>query len=152
VHAVRQVEARADSAFETVVDLDATSPLRLVADIVGTVELLESSGAASVITGCEAHRSPYFNLVERDAATGVVSLSKTVEGGVLRRQDAPAAFDMNASVYAWRRDALFDGERVFFPSTLLFEMPVERSHDIDSELDFRIVEWLMESREENADG
>jgi N-acylneuraminate cytidylyltransferase/CMP-N,N'-diacetyllegionaminic acid synthase len=33
---------------------------------------------------------------------------------------------------------------VFYPTTRLFEMPAERSRDIDSELDFEIVRWLME--------
>ena len=63
--------------------------------------------------------------------------------GILRRQDAPRAFDMNASIYVWQRSALVENPRVFYPTTLLFEMPAERSHDIDSELDFELVEWLM---------
>lgn len=142
VHAVLEIEARVGSAFSTAVDLDATSPLRVPSDIAGAVALLESSGADSVITGSEAHRSPYFNLVEEDAATGLVRLSKDGTG-IARRQDAPRAFDMNASVYVWRRDALVEDPRVFYPSTRLFEMPAERSRDIDSELDFGIVEWMM---------
>ncbi len=41
---------------------------------------------------------------------GVVSLSKTLPTPIVpiapiaRRQDAPACFDMNASIYVWRRD------------------------------------------------
>ena len=143
VHALLAVEAGAGRKSLTAVDLDATSPLRALSDIRGAVELLESTGADSVITGAEAHRSPYFNLVEEDPVTGVVALSKATATGILRRQDAPRAFDMNASIYVWRRDALVAEPRVFYPTTRLFEMPVERSHDIDSELDFDIVEWLM---------
>lgn len=146
VHAVLAVEAIAGRECDTAVDLDATSPLRSVADIAGAVELLESSGADSVITGAEAHRSPYFNLVEENPETGVVALSKTTGTGILRRQDAPRAFDMNASIYVWRRDALVADPRVFYPTTRLFEMPVERSRDIDSELDFEIVDWLMKRK------
>lgn len=145
VHAVLEVESRAGGPFATAVDLDATSPLRVADDVIGAVALLESSGAQSVITGSEAHRSPYFNLVEEDSSTGVVSLSKG-GAGILRRQDAPRAFDMNASVYVWQRDALVADPRVFYPTTRLYEMPPERSHDIDSELDFGIVEWLMSRR------
>ncbi|CAN5523024.1 acylneuraminate cytidylyltransferase family protein [soil metagenome] len=144
VHAVLEVEGTTGVRFDTVVDLDATSPLRVASDIIGAVELLESSGAESVITGAEAHRSPYFNLVEADPATGVVSVSKP--STTLRRQDAPRSFDMNASVYVWRRDSLVAKPVVFFPSTLLFEMPPERSLDIDSEFDFGIVNWIMETR------
>ena len=50
---------------------------------------------------------------------------------------------MNASVYVWRRDALVADPKVFYPTTRLYEMPPERSHDIDSELDFELVSWLM---------
>ena len=50
---------------------------------------------------------------------------------------------MNASVYVWRRDAFFREPAVFYDDTLLFEMPPERSIDIDSELDLEIVELLM---------
>ena len=146
VHAVLEIERRIGAAFSTVVDLDATSPLRNKSDIVGAVALLETEGLESVVTGSESRRSPYFNLVEIDAATGVVGLSKHIGNGFLRRQDVPPTFDMNASIYVWNRDALVATPAVFFPTTKLFEMPPERSHDIDSELDFQFVSWLMESR------
>lgn len=142
LHAVSSVETELMVTFSTIVDLDATSPLRTTDDISGAVQLLEENGYESVITGSEAHRSPYFNLVEEDAQ-GVVHLSKKLETGILRRQDAPRSFDMNASIYVWKRDALFAEPKVFFPSTHLYEMPVARSHDIDSELDFEIVEFLL---------
>jgi CMP-N,N'-diacetyllegionaminic acid synthase len=61
----------------------------------------------------------------------------------VRRQDSPKCYDMNASIYVWRRDALFDNPTVFATDTRLFVMPEERSIDIDSELDFEIVELLM---------
>lgn len=147
VHAVLEIESRVGARFSTVVDLDATSPLRNAADIAGAVALLETEGLQSVITGSEARRSPYFNLVEVDPETGFVAVSKTRGAGVVRRQDAPHSYDMNASIYVWNRDELVANPVVFFPTTKLYEMPPERSHDIDSELDFQIVNWLMESRE-----
>ncbi|MEO5921631.1 MAG: acylneuraminate cytidylyltransferase family protein [Pseudolysinimonas sp.] len=145
VHAVQTVEALAGVEFTTIVDLDATSPLRIASDITGAVDLLETTGVESVITGSASHRSPYFNLVEADPLTGAVAVSKKGEN-FLRRQDVPQTFDMNAAVYVWNRDALMASPGVFFPTTLLFEMPPERSHDIDSELDFAIVRMLMEMR------
>jgi N-acylneuraminate cytidylyltransferase/CMP-N,N'-diacetyllegionaminic acid synthase len=147
VHAVREIEGLLGRDFSTIVDLDATSPLRNNNDIVGAVHLLESRSLESVITGTESRRSPYFNLVEVDPETGVVGLSKRVGDGFLRRQDVPRAFDMNASVYVWARDTFLAEPRVFYPTTQLYEMPPERSQDIDSELDFQIVSWLMQARE-----
>jgi N-acylneuraminate cytidylyltransferase/CMP-N,N'-diacetyllegionaminic acid synthase len=148
VHAVLAVEEVVGGTFSTVVDLDATSPLRIPEDIRGAIDLLESGRLESVITGTEAHRSPYFNLVEVDPQTGIVDLSKRIGDGFLRRQDVPRAFDMNASVYVWNRDALIGHPQVFYPTTRLYEMPPERSHDIDSELDFQIVDWILGSRED----
>ncbi|KRC60459.1 hypothetical protein ASE14_05405 [Agromyces sp. Root81] len=148
VHALLETERRHHTRFDTVVDLDATSPLRSIADIRGAVELLETTGADSVITGSESRRSPYFNLVELDSVSGTVAVSKRPGKPVLRRQDVPRTFDMNASVYAWKRDSLVADPVVFFPTTRLFEMPESRSHDIDTELDFEFVRWLMEQRKD----
>jgi CMP-N,N'-diacetyllegionaminic acid synthase len=144
VHAVLEMESLTGRVFDTVVDLDATSPLRTVGDIHSAVTMLEADGIESVVTACEARRSPYFNLIEFDSKSGRVGVVKPLPQGILRRQDAPKTFDMNASIYVWKRDALVGEPRVFYPSTRIFEMPPERSLDIDSEFDFEIVRWLME--------
>jgi CMP-N,N'-diacetyllegionaminic acid synthase len=128
--------------FDIVVDLDATAPLRIVADIVGALDLLKTTDADNIITGTPAHRSPYFNLVETDS-NGIVHLSKPLPESVSRRQDSPECFDMNASIYVWKRDALLKNQGLFASSTRLFVMPRERSLDIDSQADFEMVEWMM---------
>lgn len=142
VHALRATEERSGMTFDVLVDLDATSPLRSVEDIRGAVELLETRRASSVITAAPARRSPYFNQIE-ETAEGHVRLSKQAGSAVVRRQDAPRVFDMNASIYVWNRARLIDQPAVLYDDTLLFEMPEHRSHDIDTEVDFRIVEMLM---------
>jgi CMP-N,N'-diacetyllegionaminic acid synthase len=141
-HCVVEVEQQKGYTFDIVVDLDATSPLRSVEDIQCAVVLLEESGAGNVITAMPSRRSPYFNLIELDKM-GNVRLSKTTVPPVVRRQDAPKCFDMNASIYVWHRQALLDSPSLFNSDTRLYLMPEERSIDIDSELDFRFVEFLM---------
>jgi N-acylneuraminate cytidylyltransferase/CMP-N,N'-diacetyllegionaminic acid synthase len=141
-HAVETAERNVGKRFDTYVDLDATSPLRSVDDIRNAVNLLESSGAGNLITAMPARRSPYFNLVEVDQ-DGNVGLSKQPAVPFVRRQDAPACYDMNASIYVWRRETLFGADSVFNGDTKLYVMPEERSIDIDSELDFIFVEFLM---------
>ena len=128
--------------FDVIIDLDATAPLRHPEDIVGALALLKSTNADNVITGTPAHRSPYFNLVETDE-NGVVHLSKPLQVAIVRRQDSPQCYDMNASIYVWRHAALFENETLFLANTRLFVMPRERSLDIDSQLDFEVVEWMM---------
>ena len=46
---------------------------------------------------------------------------------------------------AWR--FLGDCPAVFYPDTRLFEMPEERSVDIDSEIDFTLVELLLRKQQ-----
>lgn len=144
-HCVQAVERQAGRRFETLVDLDTTSPLRSPEDIVASVTLLRERGAPNVITATPARRSPYFNMVEVDGA-GAVRLAKPLPAAVVRRQDAPQCYDMNASIYVWRHDALFEDPPIFKADTALYIMPEERSIDIDSELDFRVVDMVMAAR------
>lgn len=141
-HCVAEAERTLGVMFDTCVDLDATSPLRAVEDIHAVVEMLEGSGAGNVITAMPARRSPYFNMVEQDEH-GVVRLAKPTSPPVVRRQDAPACFDMNASIYGWIRRVLMTAPGLFNHDTRLHVMPEERSIDIDSEVDFLLVELLM---------
>jgi N-acylneuraminate cytidylyltransferase/CMP-N,N'-diacetyllegionaminic acid synthase len=141
-HCALAAEAIVGKTFQVFVDLDATSPLRSTEDIECAVALLHDSGAENVITAMPARRSPYFNLVELNEE-GVAVLSKRPQGEVSRRQASPPCFDMNASIYVWRRKALLEGpDTVFLDTTRLYVMPEERSIDIDSELDFTFVEFL----------
>lgn len=144
-HCLEAAIARTGISPETFVDLDVTSPLRLPSDITGTLELLRRSGARSVITGAPARRSPYFNLVE-ERTDGSVGLAKPADPPIARRQDAPRCFDMNASIYAWHVAPFLEYPAVLYPDTRLFEMPEERSIDIDSELDFTLVDLLLRKR------
>lgn len=144
-HCLEQAIAQTGRTPEIFVDLDVTSPLRLASDITGAVDLLRQSGAPNVITGAPARRSPYFNLVEQ-LTDGSVGLSKSANPPITRRQDAPRCFDMNASIYVWRVASFLERPAVFYPDTRLFEMPEERSIDIDSDLDFALVELLLRQR------
>lgn len=141
-HCVRETEKITGACYDTIVDLDATSPLRIPEDIINSVKMLEENHAANVITGAPARRSPYFNLVEVDGA-GIARLCKTLPQAITRRQDAPKCYDMNASIYVWRRDVFFDSKSIFNDGTQIYVMPEERSLDIDSELDFELVEFLF---------
>lgn len=149
-HCAAEVERQKGFCFDVIVDLDATSPLRSAEDIKNAVELLEESGAGNVITAMPARRSPYFNLVELNT-NGVAELSKPLKTAIVRRQDAPKCYDMNASIYVWRHQVLFSSDTVFNQDTKLYVMPEERSIDIDSELDFKFVEFLMSADSSLAD-
>lgn len=149
-HMITQVEGQVGFMFEDILDLDPTSPLRLSEDIVGALRLFYETKAENLITGAPARRSPYFNLVEQNEQ-GFAYLSKLPPVRVFRRQDSPRCFDMNASIYIWTREFLFLEKKVFGGKTALYVMPEERSIDIDSELDFEFVSFLMSKRGRKVD-
>ena len=144
-HCVQQVEQETGEQFSIIVDLDATSPLRIAEDIIQALQMMEARNGTNLITGAPARRSPYFNLVEI-GDDGCVRLAKPPAVPFVRRQDAPRCYDMNASIYVWRREFLMHDYPLFLPETLLYEMPEERSIDIDSESDWEMVEWLLGRR------
>ena len=145
-HLVVEVE-RLGTRVETVVDLQPTSPLRQVADIEACIALLDAETDV-VITGYESHQNPYFNMVEH-APDGNVRLVKPPPGEIAGRQLAPKVFAMNGAVYVWHRRSLAKG--LWGGRAKLHVMPAERSVDIDTPLDFRLVELLMDERLASCD-
>jgi len=145
-HALQESEKYYNQQFPYLIDLDATSPLRSVSDIQESYAKMISGNHANLITAMPARRSPYFNMVEQDK-NGNVKLAKQTNPPVRCRQDAPPCYDMNASIYIWKREILLAEDNLFLPTTGLYIMPENRSIDIDCELDFKFVEFIMNNPE-----
>ena len=145
--AFKRSEEYYNRTFDYLIDLDATAPLRSIEDIINSFNQFKKNNNDNLITAMPSRRSPYFNLVEQDK-DGKVYLSKKLDSTVVRRQDTPKSYDMNASIYIWKRDIILNKNSLFLETTGLYVMPEERSIDIDSELDFEFVEFLM--RKSNA--
>jgi CMP-N-acetylneuraminic acid synthetase len=146
-HGVERVEETTGQTFDVIADLAVTSPLRDAEDIRGAVALLESSDADAVLSGHRTVTSPYFNIVEEDA-DGHITLSKDAGDASLNRQTSPVCHALNGAVYVWRRDALFDGSNSSLKEkTKVYLMPEDRSFDIDTPLDWKIVEFLLKDRD-----
>jgi CMP-N,N'-diacetyllegionaminic acid synthase len=139
LHAINWLENVDQYAFDILLLLHTTTPLRSVEDIDKCVALLVEEKADNVFSVTEAHRNPYFNMVE-EGKDGFVRLVK--EGCFSTRQAAPKVYDMNASIYVWWKNILKEGKKIFLKKTKAYVMPKERSIDIDDELDFRIAEFL----------
>lgn len=144
-HCAMQVEQLSGMQFATFVDISVTSPLLIAQDIQGVVGMLETSKPLNVITGTIASNSPYFSLVEQ-TAQGFVTLAKKPAKPFERRQDCPPCFDMNGAIYAWSAEHFFDVTDVITDKTMIYEMPAERSVDIDTELDFEFASFLFSKR------
>lgn len=149
-HALAEVEARTGRSATAFVDLDATSPLRLPEDISAALDLYHTQAPDMVMSCCEARKNPYFNLVEPDA-TGALHVSKPLPGGVVARQQAPVVYEHAASTYVVAPDYLRRAKSLYEGRVIPYLMPAERCVDIDTELDFRIVEFLMTARQEQKE-
>ena len=68
---------------------------------------------------------------------------KKSKKNIYRRQDAPKTYEGNASVYIWDRKSLINFKSHFNKKTVFYEMPENRSIDIDSEFDFQLVKLLL---------
>lgn len=142
-HAVRYYIENLNFKPDYVIDLDPTSPLRISDDIEKCLNLIMNDfNCDSVITGYRSNKNPYFNMVEIDPK-GFAYLSKETEKQVIRRQDAPIVYAMNASIYVWKTEVLLNQTRIVSGKMKLIEMPKERSIDIDTGIDFKLVELIM---------
>ena len=140
-HALAESEALVGpvTAF---LDLDATSPLRLPQDITDALALFADQRPDMVMSCCEARKNPYFNLVEPDAS-GALHVSKPLPGGVVARQQAPTVYEHAASTYVVDPAYLKRAAKLFEGRVIPYLMPPERCIDIDTEFDFKLVEFLL---------
>ncbi len=131
---------RHSTAYDMVVDLDITSPLRTVEDLEKVIALHAQSGADVTTTVATARRNPYFNQVKR-VEHGV---KKVIESNYTARQQAPEIFDMNASIYAYKPAFLGEGKGVLDGYCEIVEMYDTGILDLDHENDFVLMEVIAE--------
>jgi len=139
-HGVNWVREQGDK-FDVFLSLPTTSPMRNKYDIQKVLEKLDSQTDV-VLTMTPASRSPWFNMVtiNRD---GYASLVKQNKNKIQRRQDAPAAYDLTTVAYATRPQFILSHGSVFDGRVRAVEIPRERAFDIDTELDWDIVECMI---------
>ena len=137
-HLVRHLE-QGGQCIARIVDLQPTSPLREVQDI--TLALNACPDMPLTVSVRQAQDNPYFNMVER-GADGCMALCKGQ--GSTRRQDSPAVYALNGSIYVWQRAALAQAAIQGLWSVRLgvVEMAHWKSVDIDDLNDFEYAEWL----------
>ena len=140
-HALAWVE-EAEGPIDAMVSLPTTSPFRAVEDVEACIAKLSASpDFDAVITVAAAERNPYFNMVTM-ACDGEAKLVIASEGNTVRRQDAPAVFDVTTVAYAVRPRHLRENSGLFDGRIGAVVVPRERALDIDTPYDFRLAELL----------
>ena len=140
-HCLVEMEKKYNKKFDLIIDLDATSPLRKISDIKNALKKLILEDSDNLFTVCPSRRNPYFNTVE--FKNNKIQPVKKLMKQITSRQNAPIVYDMNASIYIWKRKILLNSDTVFQKKTSVYIMPEERSLDIDTPLDFKIVNFLL---------
>ena len=142
-HSLVIMEEKQNKKYDYVIDLDITSPLRKVSDMENAfIKIKQNRGLDVVFSVVPARRNPYFNMVEEKDG----KVRKVIDTYFPSRQLAPKVYDMNASIYCYRRDSLLyrlknsplEGN---FDVILMKDTAVL---DIDSEEDFKRMELLAE--------
>ena len=142
--ALKFAEKKTNNKYDYIIDLDVTSPLRNISDIKKSFLKFLKKKNSNLFTVTNARRNPYFNMIE--IFNNKIRICKKNIKPFTRRQDAPKVFELNASIYIWKRSWLLRSDNLISNKTGYYLMPMNRSMDIDSDHDFKIVEYLLKQK------
>ncbi len=145
-HAVKWLEDNGNAVYDYIVLLQPTSPFRIGEDIDAAAKLAIEKNAVAITsvssTGCHPCYAQKIN------KEGIVEhYIERANDEYVRRQDLEPAYIENGAIFIVRRDALMN-DNVLDPAgqTYACIMPEERALDIDTPLDLRIANLLMNDR------
>ncbi|MDR9380893.1 MAG: acylneuraminate cytidylyltransferase family protein [Natronomonas sp.] len=143
-HALEWFEDRGETP-SIVVMLQTTSPLRTTADIDSAVrKLRDRPDASSLVSVCRFDTPPYWALeVEDDLLHPHFEKDVLWADEVVRSQDLPPFYHPNGALFAARVGPFKRALNFYTDSTLCYEMPPERSIDIDTPFDLELVRCLL---------
>lgn len=139
LHALEYYEKRG-CKYDAIVLLQPTSPFRTKNDIEGAIARFHEN-LDMVVSVKEATTNPYYNSYEEDE-NGFLVISKG-DGHYCRRQDAPKAWEYNGAVYVINPISLKKMNISEFTRITKYEMDALHSLDLDTLLDWKIAELLI---------
>jgi CMP-N,N'-diacetyllegionaminic acid synthase len=144
-HALRWIEAH-DDYFDAVCQLQPTNPLRRPQDIDACIETLERSDADAVMTilPVPAEYNPHW--VYFRGENGRLYLSTGEGTPIPRRQELPASFHREGSVYVTRRDVVIRENSLYGKQVIGHLVDADRSVNIDGPEDWQRAEAILSSR------
>lgn len=136
LHALRKM-----TEYDYVILLQPTSPLRTSFDIDSAFELLMSSDVPCCLSVTEVEQSPYW--MYRLNQLGKMSSLLSENEIPARRQDLPPVFILNGAIYIAKVSWLLKAKSFFGADSIAYQMPKERSVDIDTMDDFNLFQSLI---------
>ena len=138
LHALQQLPE-----VSAVLLLQPTSPLRRVEDVEAIVALQHQAGPDAVVsvTPCNKHPAWMFGLSPAQVLEPLMILP---DSGC--RQHLPPVYVLNGALYLASRSFLEREHSFFTSNTVGYVMPLERSVDIDTQLDWQWAEFLYSTQ------
>lgn len=121
--------------------LQPTSPLRTVQDIDKSIELFENEEVEEVLSVSASDKKPFwYRTVNEEGYLVDYSDFSQID------HDKPC-YILNGAIYAFKTHCFKDNEGIIATKVLPYEMPPERSIDIDRDIDFELAELLLKRTE-----
>jgi len=145
-HAVRKLE-EAGEYYDAILTLQPTNPLRRPQDIDGTIELLEKTGADSVISFVEVgdKHPARMKVIGEDGHVIDPPFAEEFEGQP--RQKLPKLYLREGSIYLTRRVVLMEQNSLKGRDCRAWIIPEERACNIDTPFDLFLAEQMLKMRE-----
>lgn len=144
-HAIEWLAKYENYQPDIVIWLRPTSPLRVQQDIESIIDLLIQSKVDSVRSVCEVEHHPYWmKKIENNRLRPL--LAEHNEQQYYQRQMLPPVYRLNGAVEAIWTQTVETQRQLYGHSVGSYVMPAERSLEIDTALDFLLVEKLLEER------
>lgn len=133
-------------AFDAVVLLQPTSPLRAPADIDAAVQLFLRAGrpVCSVYRVEDSHPARMYQIETLDGSNNLKPLMPELVS--MRRQDLPPIYLRNGALYVFGPQQIAAG-RIITDDMLAYVMPQQSAVNVDTEMDFALLKLVMEGSE-----
>lgn len=129
--------------FDFVVLLQPTSPLRTTQDIDNALRFVVQNNAVSCISVVKSRSNPHWMYYRNSEQ----QLIQVLEGrNISRRQDLPLVYEPNGAIYIAEIRYLLDERSLTTIDTVGYEMPRDRSIDIDNLDDFNVAEIYLQGK------
>lgn len=137
-HAVEFMESKQGYQYDLVIMLQPTTPLRQTSDIDNAIKLLFDTNADSVVSVVEV--DGYHPLRMKRVVDGrLINYIDQGHEDMRPRQELPPVYIRNGAIYATIRDVLMDKDSFTGSDIRSYIMPLERSINIDTQLDLQLA-------------
>ena len=142
LHLMEWLEKESLAAFDIIIRLQGTSPLRTAEDLDAALELFITEEAESVISVCECLVTPlWMNTLPADH-----SMHNFIPEEIRKknRQELPTYYQLNGAIFIANWKFIREQKSWFSGKCYAYIMPQERSVDIDNSLDLEFAKFLIQ--------